>query len=262
MGCDRRQRRGPCRQAEPRVETSARRRSAALGELTHLQWIEITACSVGDAGLAGLAKIPALLHLGLDDNPAVTDATLAYLEKAVDLRELSLRRTAVTGTGLPHLKPLTHLAALWLGGTPVTDEQLPLLFDLPALQTLWLDGTNVSDAGLHASDRHPPISAVSTLPERTRAPRASPSCGRPCIRPRSCRHSGRNGSPSAAHRAAAKKHGRLGHFCPRRPDRSHKPGAVCCLPAAAGRRCDSRRDSNNTPRRGSATANRPFALRY
>ncbi len=79
---------------------------------------------------------------------AVTDAQLAYLNGATQIKELCLGDTKVTDAGLVRLQGLTQLQRLWLDNTQVTDEGLVHLRGLGRLKVLYLTNTQVTDGGV------------------------------------------------------------------------------------------------------------------
>lgn len=142
------------------------------GLAPRLRVVSIAETSVGDAGLASLARIETLETLNLAGT-RVTDAGLAHLAGLTRLRDLNLRNTRVGDAGLAHLARLVGLRSVVLGATRVTDAGLARLArhtelrilslsglegvtdvglahvsGLDNLETLHLSGTRVSDAGL------------------------------------------------------------------------------------------------------------------
>lgn len=100
-----------------------------------------------DAALAKLAPVAASL-VSLDlSGTTVTDAGLATLADAVDLRMLRLSQTGVTDAGLAQLRGLASLESLNLYGTGVTADGVMALAELPALKRLYLWQTAVDAAG-------------------------------------------------------------------------------------------------------------------
>ncbi len=86
-------------------------------------WLNLSNCSVGDRGLAGLANDQNLVWLDLDG-------------------------TRVTDSGLIHLSNLGHLEALDLAGTRISDDGLRSLSRLTNLKSLLLQKTEVTENGV------------------------------------------------------------------------------------------------------------------
>ena len=103
-------------------------------------------------------KHETLATLAGADNPAldlayrqflqVTDADLATIIDPVQIRNLSLGRTAVTNAGMKHLAGCANLAWLDLSLTSVGDDGLAAIKDCRKLKQLFLEGTKVTDASL------------------------------------------------------------------------------------------------------------------
>ena len=139
------------------------------GQLTQLV---LNAPKLAPAGVALLAKFPALTHLRLADTP-VGDAGLAVIGKLTKLDYLSVSNCGVTDAGLVHLRGLklgmlnlannpkvtnagmaelrAHhrgLKQLLLGITGVTEAGLADVGTLTELTNLQFGGTAVTDDGL------------------------------------------------------------------------------------------------------------------
>jgi Leucine-rich repeat (LRR) protein len=173
---------------------------ASLEALTSLEALDLSYCAIDDAGLAAIAKLPALKRLRLRGS-AVTAAGLQALASLTRLTELdlgycpglddqsashlagltSLERLELPGckgpqgmegaigltdAGVSHLAGLTALTQLDLSGIPLGDEGVKKLATLKRLVALNLEDTRVTDAGLTALSGLP----IETLNlNRTRA---------------------------------------------------------------------------------------------
>jgi hypothetical protein len=100
-----------------------------------------------DAFLANLKHAKELRFLELDGS-GVTDYGLQQLVHVPALTSLDLSETTVTDQGLRHLAHLSQLRSLQLHGTKVTDEGLDILAKLPRLSGLGLTDTSVTEQGV------------------------------------------------------------------------------------------------------------------
>ncbi len=110
-----------------------------------------------DALMATLTGCGHLTTLSLDGCKALTDAGLAHLATLPNLRHLGLGGTAITGAGLGVLAGLTQLETLNLGGTRVTDAGLGVLARLTRLRAVDLMWTRTGDGALRALAGHPDL---------------------------------------------------------------------------------------------------------
>lgn len=79
---------------------------------------------------------------------SVTDASIALLAPAKDLRMIRLSETGITDASMDTLAKLTSLESVNLYGTAVTDEGVKKLSALPNLKRLYLWQTEVSEAAI------------------------------------------------------------------------------------------------------------------
>jgi uncharacterized membrane protein len=79
---------------------------------------------------------------------AITDAALASLTNAKDLRSLRLSESKVTDIGMDHVAKLLSLESLNIYGTGVTDAGLQKLAALPKLKRLYVWQSKVTPAGI------------------------------------------------------------------------------------------------------------------
>ena len=101
-----------------------------------------------DAGLAELAKLPALQKLSLDGT-AVTDEGMKALQRIPSLQSLSLSATRVSAAGLGPLTTLPALTRVEMMGCSLTQADFAAIGKLPALETLVLNRVlELNDAGL------------------------------------------------------------------------------------------------------------------
>lgn len=103
--------------------------------------------SLSDAGLRHVERAGNLRHLSVD-SPRITDAGVARLAKLRQLRELYMADVPVTDTGLTHLESLSDLRWLVLDSRLVTDRGAASIGKLARLEFVLLSGTAVTDAGL------------------------------------------------------------------------------------------------------------------
>ncbi len=131
---------------------------ARLGRIAEqLEWLDLTACDVGDPGVAQLPCSVRLRRLSLEGT-RVTDESLRHLAGCRALEELDLSGTRVTDEGLASLSELKQLHTLWLTGTGITDAGLARLDALPALSTLQLTNTRITpQAWSEFQQRHPQV---------------------------------------------------------------------------------------------------------
>lgn len=95
---------------------------AAIGQCKELRYLGLVGTGVSDAELAGMKDLKMLEHLGLSDNPQITDKGLATIKGFERLRVLYLNKTSITDKGLLELKSLEGLRTLSVKGTKVTPE--------------------------------------------------------------------------------------------------------------------------------------------
>jgi uncharacterized membrane protein len=117
-------------------------------------WLDVNARVVGrgfdDAKLAELAPIAGAIQWLDLGATAVTDAGLASLEPMRRLQRLHLDGLKVSDAGLAHLSRLRQLEYLNLRGTLVTDQGMPELRTLPRLRSLYVWQTGVTPAAVRA----------------------------------------------------------------------------------------------------------------
>ena len=92
-----------------------------LKDLDELEYLDLQAPGVTNAGLRHLERLNRLKTLGLGGTPKVTDAGLEHLKGLSQLEELGLMEIDITDAGLQHLAGLNHLRSLCLWHTKVTD---------------------------------------------------------------------------------------------------------------------------------------------
>lgn len=91
--------------------------------------------------------IPKLVTVDLSAS-SVSDASVALLAPAENLRMIRLSETAITDAALDTLAKLTKLESVNLYGTAVTDEGVKKLMALPNLKSLYLWQTAVTPAAI------------------------------------------------------------------------------------------------------------------
>lgn len=136
---------------------------AALGRLAdrhgdRIGGLILENTSVTDAGLAQLAKFPALRNLEIRNDVSwsasgsasgmITDAGMAHLKGLVRLQSLNVSYSSVTDAGLEALGELRELQSLYLGFSRVRGPGLEKLESLKRLSFLSLDGCKLDAEGL------------------------------------------------------------------------------------------------------------------
>lgn len=124
---------------------------AQVARFPALRRLDLAGCTrVGAGGLARVGEVGTLEALDLWSVPGVNDAGLAEVARLGGLVTLNLRRCrAVTGCGLAHLGALGELSVLSLGDCPqVGSDALDPVGGMANLVALDLSGTGVDDAGL------------------------------------------------------------------------------------------------------------------
>lgn len=122
-----------------------------LANLEHLETLSMAGVyrhDHKDSDVEGLGELRTLRSLNLNNNPELTDSTLAEIGKLKELRSLHLDHANVTAEGVKHLSGLPHLEALDLNVTRVGDEALAHLAKLENLTSLALRGTKVTAEGV------------------------------------------------------------------------------------------------------------------
>jgi Leucine-rich repeat (LRR) protein len=113
-----------------------------------LEWLDLSATSVSDAGLAHLVAATKLKQLFLEGTK-LTDDGLLLVGRLKALEELDLSRLeGISDEGLAALAGLKNLNVLHLSGSPISDAGLAHLRGLKQLQSLETTGTKVTPEGL------------------------------------------------------------------------------------------------------------------
>lgn len=113
----------------------------------------IAACAITDAGLARVAKLPALEGLVVMNANGVTDAGVASIAALPAVRRLNLRFAPVTDAGARTLATMRRLESLDLWHTQITDAGLEAIADLPELRELSVGYTRATNAGARSVAR-------------------------------------------------------------------------------------------------------------
>ena len=93
-------------------------------------------------------------------NPDVTDATLKFIKKMTQLRELDLNNSQVSDSGLALIAELSNLRDIRLARTRITDEGFRQhLLAKESLMNLELSGTDIASKTIREwkaqkADRH------------------------------------------------------------------------------------------------------------
>jgi hypothetical protein len=113
-----------------------------------LEILELTAPSVGDAGMASITELPEVFLLLLHDLK-VTDDGLAQLSRLKKLATLELSGCkAVHGAFLKHLRELPRFSTLQFRRNGLRDAELAHLHDLRHLRLLTIQGEPITDAAV------------------------------------------------------------------------------------------------------------------
>lgn len=116
----------------------------------NLEQIEIQSESISDDSMPALCRLPKLRSLLFQGVPRVTDAGIAHVAHAKELRELYLADTQLTNVGVESFKGLQHVWSLTLDGTRINDSGVARLAALPKLHLLRLNRTRIEGWGLAA----------------------------------------------------------------------------------------------------------------
>jgi len=148
----------------------------ALRHLQHaekLEWLRLDSTSVGDDGMAFIAKLPALRSLFARDTQ-IGNAGLAHIAGIARLEELNLTGTKVDDRGVGELAACGRLRSLWLpaGVTSAGLAQLSGLKELKALGVAAHGATPLAafkkleslDARIDALDDGRALADVTRLP--------------------------------------------------------------------------------------------------
>jgi hypothetical protein len=143
-----------------RLQTLEIRNCPSLGDaevrqfppLPRLEQLHLETCGVRTAGVQGLAELPSLKKLRLNDLQ-LTDETLRALPRFPELRLVSIRSNELTGACLEHLGQLPALTVLEIDGSPIDDEGLGYLPPNNRLRGLFLVGSCVRGPGLAVLER-------------------------------------------------------------------------------------------------------------
>ena len=131
----------------------ARSKKVTDADLVHLKAlrdvneVKLSFTGITDAALGNLAHLERIEVLSLHDTK-VTGPGLVELQQLLQLRELYLSKTAISDDGLAHLADHTNLEMLFLSETKITDEGLKYLNNMQQLNYLDLAQTEITDDGL------------------------------------------------------------------------------------------------------------------
>lgn len=130
-----------------RVDEFPADKLCVLSRLKALRYLTLDGPFVTDKVLERLGDLIHLEQLDLCQS-RVTDDGLWHLKHLTNLQRLRLDGSYVTGAGFKHLQDLHNLIDLWLSETEIGNDDLVHLQNLPNLRNLNLAGTKVNDAGL------------------------------------------------------------------------------------------------------------------
>ncbi len=123
---------------------------AKIADLAHLHTCIFSGSQLTDNQMAVLGRLPNLVTLQVDSNPAVTSQGMMHLAGQSSLEKLFANDTSIDDTGLVHLQGFGRLNTLDLSYTKITDEGLKQLVALSKLEVLRICGTSVTDAGVES----------------------------------------------------------------------------------------------------------------
>lgn len=92
-------------------------------DLSHVNWLDLTATRINDAGTVPLVKAAQLRQLSLYAT-AISDETIKRLANAHQLEELNLTKTQVTDASVPTLLQLPKLTTLEVDDTRISPQQI------------------------------------------------------------------------------------------------------------------------------------------
>ncbi len=125
----------------PRLERFPDEAVRQLKRLPNLNWLSFKSTNVTDEQLAYLEFAPYLETLYLDDCQQITNAGIALLAKAPNLKSLSVSGTGINDDALPHIARLSKLQSLNLENTSIYGVALSELEKCHSLRELNLTGT-------------------------------------------------------------------------------------------------------------------------
>ncbi len=134
---------------------------ARIADLGHLHTCIFSGSQLTDNQMAVLGRLPNLLTLNIDSNPAVTSQGMMHLAGQSSLEKLFANDTSIDDAGLVHLQGFDRLNTLDLSYTKITDEGLKQLVALPKLEVLRICGTNVTDAGVESLKAIPALKLLN-----------------------------------------------------------------------------------------------------
>lgn len=137
---------------------------AAVGKLSELKSLDITAVEIGDDAIPVFLALPKLAHLHLSwaydgsFGAKLSSQAIARLSGCSQLKSLSLSGCAVDDAAMREIASKLHeLWALSLAKTPVTDDSIDCIQKLSNLGWLHLSDTRVTDAGIAHLASHPSL---------------------------------------------------------------------------------------------------------
>jgi hypothetical protein len=146
--------------------TDAGMKHLARTDLSQLQWLDLSATKVSDAGFESLGEAQSLRRLYLASTN-ISDRSTETIGRFRRLEELDLSGTDVTDGGLASLESLEELKILWLADTDIGDDALASLQKLDALQQLDISRTAISGGGRRRLQRGlPHLKFVDSLVDK------------------------------------------------------------------------------------------------
>lgn len=134
---------------------------ALLPDLGRISLFQVNQASIGNEGLAFLAKCRSVDRIFLDQ-VKIDARGLAAISQAPSLRRLTIKGLATLDLhGIESLCQAAALEHLSLDGSNVTSEMLPQLAKLPSLQTVDLSRTKISDKNLASLAQLPKLQTLN-----------------------------------------------------------------------------------------------------
>lgn len=97
---------------------------ACLCEVSTIENLVLQNTRVSNAGLSQLARLTALVHLRLEDNPQLSDECVPHLRSLWRLQSLAVHETSITASGLAQLAGLPELRDLCVDDETGSEAEL------------------------------------------------------------------------------------------------------------------------------------------
>jgi serine/threonine protein kinase len=124
-----------------------------ISKMNNLDDVRIASCSITDAGVDYLTRLPSLDFLGVSGSTLVTDKSVPFINRR-RIEELELSRTAVSAQGISRiLVNQPKLRSLALRGANLNDEVFVAITKLPLLTELMLEYSRAEDRDMQILSR-------------------------------------------------------------------------------------------------------------